>query len=322
MSGWMWMPSAPPTLAALLAVHLQPVPVLPVVAALLGVLYATGVLRLRARGDAWPVTRSLWFAAGLLVWLAVTATGVEGYGMELFSVHMVQHMVLGMLVPILLVLGAPMTLLLRALPGRSPVRKGVLAVVHSRPVRVLTHPVVVSAIFFVSLYGLYFTPVFDALMRTMWGHNLMLLHFIAVGGLYFWGILRVDPTPRHSDRGIGVVGEEAVPVLELGAGVPFHAFFGVALMLSPVLLATVYAHPMASWGVSPLGDQQAAGGIAWGATELPTLLVLAVLFAQWQRSDARRAARSSRGAGLRREEEELAAYNARLAAIADHDARA
>lgn len=317
----MWMPSAPPTLAALLAVHLQPVPLLPAIAVLLGVLYATGVLRLRTRGDAWPVARSLWFAAGVVVWLAVTATGVEGYGMELFSVHMVQHMVLGMLVPILLVLGAPMTLLLRALPGRSPLRHGVLAVVHSRPVRVLTHPVVVSAIFFISLYGLYFTPVFDALMGSMWGHNLMLLHFVAVGALYFWGILRVDPTPPHSDRGIGALGEEAVPVLELGAGVPFHAFFGVALMMSPVLLAHVYAMPARMWGIDPLVDQQTAGGIAWGATELPTLLVLAVLFTQWQRSDARRAARLGRGRAAQREDDELAAYNARLAAIADHDAR-
>lgn len=312
----MWMPAAAPTLFTLLAIHLQPVPVLPAIGGLLAVAYAFGVVRLRVRGDRWPVRRSLWWAAGVVSLLAVTSTGVEGYGMTLFSVHMVQHMVLGMLTPILLVLGAPTTLLLRALPGRSGARRTVLAVLHSVPARVLTHPVVASAIFFVSLYGLYFTPVFNALMSTMWGHNLMLLHFLAVGALYFWGILRVDPTPPHSSRGIGALGEEAVPLLELGAGVPFHAFFGIALMLSPTLLTTVYAHPPASWGISALADQQTAGGIAWGATELPTLLVLGVLFFQWQRKEDRMTARSRRGHD-RREEDELAAYNARLARLAD-----
>ena len=319
MSGWMWMPVAPPELAALLAVHLQPVPVLPAVAVLLGAAYAAGVLRLRRRGDRWPFARAAWWAIGVLAMLAVTATGVEGYGMQLFSVHMVQHMVLGMLVPIFFALGAPITLLLRVLPGRSWARRALLAVLHSVPARVLTQPVVASAIFFVSLYGLYFTPVFDALMSTMWGHNLMLLHFLAVGYLYFWGILRVDPSPRRSAKGLGVLGEEGVPVLELGAGVPFHAFFGVALMVSPVLLATVYAHPPAAWGIAALADQQAAGGIAWGFTELPTLLVLAVLFRQWQRTDDRRTARSRRTSGVDREEQELAAYNARLARLAAQD---
>ena len=312
------MPGAPPSLAALLAIRLQPVPVLPVVALLLAAVYAAGVLRLHVRGDRWPVARSLWWAAGVLSVLAVTATGVEGYGMELFSVHMVQHMVLGMLSPILLVLGAPMTLLLRVLPGRSGARRTVLAAVHSRPARMLTHPVVVSAIFFGSLYGLYFTPLFDALMSTMWGHNVMLLHFVAVGVLYFWGILRVDPTPRHSPKGLGALGEEGVPLLEMGAGVPFHAFFGVPIMLSPILLTAVYAHPPATWGIGALADQQAGGGIAWGFTELPTILVLGVLFLQWQRADERRSARSRRGNG-RREDDELEAYNARLARLAAQD---
>ncbi|MGN6741782.1 MAG: cytochrome c oxidase assembly protein [Amnibacterium sp.] len=317
MSGLMWMPSAPLTFARLLAIHLQPVPVLPGVAVLLLVGYAAGVLLLRRRGDRWPLQRTVWWAAGVGTILAMTATAMDGYGMEVFSVHMVQHMVLGMLTPILLVLGAPVTLLLRVLPGGSWVRRALLAVLHSRPARVLTHPVVVSAIFLVSLYGLYFTPLFDALMATMWGHNLMLLHFIAVGWLYFWGILAVDPSPRPARRGLRALSGPFVQVLELTGTVPFHAFFGVALMMSTVLLAPVFEPFTRALGLSPLADQQTGGGIAWGFTELPTLLVLAVLLLQWQRTDDRR--RRSSAAAEQREAAELAAYNARLVRLAGRD---
>jgi putative copper resistance protein D len=129
MTGPMWMPTAPPTAARLLAVHLQPVPVLPAIALLLLVAYLAGVLVLVRRGDRWPIARTIWWTAGCLSILAMTATGIDGYGMELFSVHMAQHMVLGMLTPVLLVMGAPMTLVLRALSGghrRQAVRRVLL----------------------------------------------------------------------------------------------------------------------------------------------------------------------------------------------------
>ncbi|MGN6325065.1 cytochrome c oxidase assembly protein [Pseudolysinimonas sp.] len=314
----MWMPSAPPTTARLLAVHLQPIPVLPALAVLLLAAYVLGVVVLRRRGDRWPVTRIVWWGAGVVSILAVTATGVDGYGMELFSVHMVQHMVLGMLTPLLLVMGAPVTLLLRSLSaggtGRRAVRRAVLRVLHSRTVRVVTHPVVVVALFLFSLYGLYFTPIFDALMATMWGHNLMLIHFLLVGGLYFWRVLGVDPVPQPRRA---IVGPTMRRVLELAATIPFHAFFGVAIMMSTGLIVRFYAHAPAGWGVDALADQRTGGGIAWGLTEPPTLLVLAIMFWQWQRSDARAAARVGRARA--REEAELAAYNAQLARLAERD---
>lgn len=324
MSGLMWMPTQPMTFARLVAWHPQPIPVLPLFGLALFVAYIVGVNVLARRGDRWPVGRTLWWIAGVITIELMTVTGVDGYGMELFSVHMVQHMVIGMLTPILLTLGAPMTLLLRALPARHGSQRSargvVLAIIHSRVVQFIANPVTTVILFLGSLYGLYFTPAFDWLMSSMWGHNLMLLHFLAIGMLYFWGVMGVDPSPR---RGGGFMGAFAKPVMrvsELAATVPFHAFFGIVIMMASTLIVRFYAHPIPSWHVSPLADQQAAGGIAWGFTELPTLLVLGVLFYQWQRTDARRA-RSADRKIARYGDVELDQYNAHLAALAARDDR-
>lgn len=321
MTGPMWMPMAPPTLTRMVALHPQPIPVIPVLMLVLAGLYVTGVILLRRRGDRWPVSRLVFWVLGIVTVLAMTATGIDGYGMELFSVHMVQHMVLTMLAPIFLVLSAPITLALRALParpsGRPSARSLLLAVLHSAPARFVAHPVTALVLFLSSLYGLYFTPVFDALMSTMWGHNLMLLHFIAIGFLYFWCVLGVDPTPRRASRGLRKYAAPTVRILELAVTAPFHAFFGVMLMMSVALVVGFYRTPIPGWGIAPLSDQAVGGGIAWGFTELPTLFVLGVLFLQWQRSDERAARRQERSAS--RTEAERLAYNAYLQRLATHD---
>jgi putative copper resistance protein D len=322
MTGPMWMPTEPMTMPRLFAWHPQPVPVLPLLGAALLVAYLVGVALLARRGDRWPVGRVLWWIAGVLTIELVTATGFDGYGMELFSVHMLQHMVIGMLTPILLTLGAPMTLLLRVLPARHRSRRSargvLLAIIHSRPVQVIANPAVTVLLFLASLYGLYFTPLFDALMSTMWGHNLMLIHFLAIGMLYFWGVLGVDPSPRRGGGFMGAFSRPVVRLSELAATVPFHAFFGVIIMMASGLIVRFYAHPPAGWHVSPQADQQAAGGIAWGFTELPTLLVLGVLFLQWQRSDTRRSRTADRKAE-RYGDTALEDYNAQLLALAARD---
>jgi cytochrome c oxidase assembly factor CtaG len=162
MGGPGWMPTATPTLARLLAWHPQPIPVFPVGCLLAAALYGGAVLRLRRRGDAWPPGRSVAFGLGLACVLAVTGTGVGGYGMRLLSVHMIQHMTLSMLAPIPLLLGAPVTLTLRALhpagPGRRSAREMLLALLHSRAAAVLTSPFFTLPLLIASLYGLYFTP--------------------------------------------------------------------------------------------------------------------------------------------------------------------
>ena len=311
MSGPMWMPQAPPTLGRLLAWHPQPLPVEPAVCLLALLLYAAAVLRLRRRGDPWPLHRTAAWLAGVATIAAVTCTGIGGYGMALFSVHMVQHMVLSMLSPILLLLGAPMTLALRALPastgGRTGPRELLVRLLHSRLTRLISSPLFTLPLFVASLYALYFTPLFDRAMSTWLGHEWMLAHFLATGLLFFWPIMGIDPAPRRPTH--------LMRMLELFIGMPFHAFFGIAVMMSSGLLVGYFAHPPTSWHINPLSDQTTGGGIAWAFSEVPTLLVLLALLAQWFASDRRTAARSDRQAA-RDDDAELASYNAYLSRLA------
>ncbi|MEU4132755.1 cytochrome c oxidase assembly protein [Streptomyces wuyuanensis] len=273
-------------------------------------LYGWGMARLRRRGDAWPVGRTVFFTAGVLSIALVMCTKLNDYGMVMFSVHMVQHMVISMLSPILLLLGAPVTLALRALPpagrGRKGPRELLLAVLHSRYMKIITHPAFTIPMFIASLYGLYFTPLFDFLMGSRPGHIGMMVHFLAVGLIFFWPIMGVDPGPHRP----GYV----MRMLELFAGMPFHAFFGIALMMASEPMVRAYADPPASLGITALSDQNAAGGIAWAFSEIPSVLVLIALVFQWYRSEQRQAVRKDRAAD-RDGDKELEAYNAYLASL-------
>ncbi|WP_439654263.1 cytochrome c oxidase assembly protein [Streptacidiphilus anmyonensis] len=311
MSGPMWMPLDPPDLARLLSWHPQPLPLEPLACLLALAVYGGAVWRLRRRGDRWPWHRVVAFTAGVATVALVTCTGIGGYGMELFSVHMVQHMVLSMLSPILLLLGAPVTLALRALPtarrGRTGPRELLVRLLHSRVAAVVSSPFYTLPLFIASLYALYFTPIFDWLMGSWLGHEFMLVHFLGVGLLFFWPIMGVDPAPRRPSH--------VLRMLELFIGMPFHAFFGIAVMMSHGLIVRFFADPPASWHLTALGDQSTGGGIAWGFSEIPTLLVLLALLVQWAASDRRTAARTDRQAE-RDNDAELNAYNAYLARLA------
>lgn len=281
------------------------------ISCLLGLgLYGWAVVRLRRRGDAWPVGRTVAFVLGVLTVALVMCTKLNEYGMVMFSVHMVQHMVISMLSPILILLGAPVTLALRALPaagrGRKGPREWLVALLHSRYMRIITHPAFTIPLFIASLYALYFTPLFDFLMGSRTGHIAMMVHFLAVGLVFFWPIMGVDPGPHRP----GYV----MRMLELFAGMPFHAFFGIALMMASEPMIGTYTNPPASLGIDPLSDQQAGGGIAWAFSEIPSVVVLIALVYQWYRSDQRQARRSDRTAD-RDGDKELAAYNAYLASL-------
>jgi putative membrane protein len=311
----MWVPEDPPTWARMFLPHLDPWSALPVLALLAGVVYLVGALRLRRQGVRWPWWRTAAFVAGVLSLFAVTGTWLNGYSMELFSVHMAQHMVLSLITPLLLLLGSPVTLALRVLPrGRGAAgapRALLLEGLHSRFARAVSSPLFTVPLFIASLYAVYFTPLFDALMGNPVGHQFMLAHFTVTGLLFFGPIVAADPWPRT----IGYPGR----MLELLLPVPFHAFFGVSIMMAGSLVVGTFADPPTAWGVDPLRDQGVAGGIAWSFGELPTVLVLAVVFFSWARSEERRGRTIDRAAE-RTDDAELEAYNARLRAMAERQA--
>ncbi|MBW0093453.1 bifunctional copper resistance protein CopD/cytochrome c oxidase assembly protein [Pseudonocardia sp. KRD-184] len=282
-------------------------------AIVLAVVYLIGVRRMRARGDDWPVGRTLGWLAGCATLLIATSSGIGRYGPAMFSVHMGEHMILSMLVPILLVLGAPVTLALRTLPsggrhGPPGPREWLLAAVHSPPSRWLTHPLVALPLFVGSYYALYFSGIFPAALPEHGAHLLMNLHFLVVGTLFFWPIIGIDPSPRRLP-----------PVARLAvvfASVPFHAFFGVALMSSATVIGGDFYRALAlPWVPDLLQDQRLGGGLAWASGELPLLLVVIALLIQWSRHDERSARRDDRRAE-HDGDADLRAYNAMLHRLA------
>ncbi|HZE18312.1 MAG TPA: bifunctional copper resistance protein CopD/cytochrome c oxidase assembly protein, partial [Mycobacterium sp.] len=280
-------------------------------------LYLAAVLRLRRRGDSWPRGRTLSWLLGCLVLLVTTSSGVGRYTPAMFSMHMAAHMLLSMLAPILLVLGAPVTLALRALPtaGRDDppgMREWLLAALHSRLSRVLTHPIVATVLFISGFYGLYLSGIFDAAAGSHAGHVAMNAHFLLSGYLFYWVVIGVDPTPRP----ISPLAKVAV----VFASLPLHAFFGVLLMsMRNVLGEKFYRSLSLSWHTDLPGDQRLGGGIAWAAGEIPLVIVMIALLVQWSRSDQRAARRFDRAAE-RDDDAELAAYNAMLAELARRNA--
>ena len=275
--------------------------------------YLAGVRRLRRRGDAWPVGRIVAWLLGCLLLLVTTSSGIGRYMPAMFSVHMIAHMLLSMLVPILLVLGAPVTLALRALPaaGRKEPpgpREWLLAALHSRVSQVLTNPFIATALFIVGFYGLYFGGIFDAAAGSHAAHVAMNLHFLLSGYLFYWVVIGIDPTPRPIPH--------LAKLAMVFASLPLHAFFGVVLMGSQSVIAeSFYRSLQLSWHTDLLGDQRLGGGIAWAAGEVPLVVVLIALFIQWRRTDDRTAKRLDRAAD-RDDDADLAAYNNMLAEMA------
>jgi cytochrome c oxidase assembly factor CtaG/putative copper export protein len=285
-------------------------------AIVLAALYLAGVRRLRRRGDDWPPGRTVAWLLGCLALLLVTSSGLGRYMPAMFSMHMADHMLLSMLVPILLVLGGPVSLALRALPtaGRDDppgMREWLLAALHSRLSRFLTNPVVATVLFIAGFYGLYLGGLFDAAVGSHMGHVAMNVHFLLSGYLFYWVVIGVDPTPRP----IPPLAKVAV----VFASLPLHAFFGVFLMsMQNVLGQSFYRSLHLRWHTDLLGDQRLGGGIAWAAGEIPLVVVMIALLVQWSRSDQRTARRLDRAAE-RDDDAELAAYNAMLAELARRD---
>jgi putative copper resistance protein D len=251
-------------------------------------LYLYGVWRLHDRGDKWPVGRTLSFVVGGMgSFFFATCSGLGAYDDTLLSVHMVQHMVLSMAVPVFCALGAPVTLALRTLHRRP--RAVLLSVLHSRVARVLTFPPLTFALFVISPWALYFTGWYDATLHSNFLHELMHLHLVVVGALFFTPIVGIDPVPGR----VGYPFRLLLLVLTL----PFHAFLGVTIMSQDTLIGHDWypaLHASMPWLPNAYDDQHLAGGILWASGDLVGISVFGVLFFQWVRSSMAEARREDR----------------------------
>ena len=253
-------------------------------------LYLFGVVRMRRRGDRWPVGRTVSFVGvGMGSAAVATVSGLGVYDDTLLSVHMAQHMILSMLVPLAMALGAPITLALRTLPRRP--RRWLLAALHSRAAKVLSFPPLTFTLFVITPWALYFSGWYAASLHNDYLHDMTHLHMVLVGCLFFWPLMGIDPLPGRISYPFRVL----LVVLTL----PFHAFLGITIMQQERLLGgrwypDLHAGPMGAWLPGAHADQALAGGILWSAGDLVGLMFFVVLFVQWVRSSMKEAEREDR----------------------------
>jgi cytochrome c oxidase assembly factor CtaG/putative copper export protein len=271
-------------------------------------LYLYGVSVLHKRGDKWPLVRTISFVSGMLVLLYVTNGAMNAYQEYLFSVHMVGHMVLSMMVPVLLVPGAPVTLLSRAQAPRKDgswgMREWALWAVHTPFAWFVSHPLFAGLNFALSLVMFYYTPLFRWATEEHLGHQWMLIHFLITGYLFVQSLMGVDPQPHRTGYPIKLM-------LLIGT-MAFHAFFGLGLMNErSLLLADWFGAMGRTWGDDPLADQAIGGAFAWGVGEIPTIVIALIVVTQWSRSDDRERKRLDR-ASDRSGNRDLEDYNQML----------
>ena len=279
-------------------------------------LYIKGVVILTRRGDKWPVGRTIAFALGISAVDFATSGGLGLYSHFAFANHMMAHMVLGMIAPIGIVLGAPITLALRTLPlGRNQQESGIrgtfIELLHSKLSKFYTNPVVALVIFDGSLFALYFTPLFGNIMQGHSGHFFMSLHFLLAGFLFFQVLIGIDPLPRKVPH--------IAKIIVIFAAMSIHAFFSISVMSATTLLDNGYFELLQRpWATDLLADQKLGGAIGWAMGEVPILLALLATFLQWLKADKNEAARIDRAAdraAAMGEDDDLARYNRYLAQL-------
>lgn len=271
--------------------------------------YLAGVWRLRQRGDRWPIHRTVLWVAGVVFLFYATNGILNAYEKYLFSVHMLGHMLLAMVIPTLLVLGAPITLALRAIQKRKDgswgTREWIMWGLHTPYAKFITHPIVAAMLFAGSLWIFYYTPLMRWATTDHLGHQWMIIHFVFTGYLFALSLVGIDPIPYRFPYPLRLV--------TLFATMAFHAFFGISIMSNTsLLLADWYGAMGRTWGLPPLADQSLGGGIAWGLGELPSIMLAILVALEWSRSDERKAKRRDRDAE-RTGDRELNDYNAMLA---------
>ncbi|MDQ1725784.1 MAG: hypothetical protein QOG52_2812 [Frankiaceae bacterium] len=262
--------------------HESLLPLLAVVVPSLAYLYGVG--RLRGRGVHWPLGRTVAFLLGS-AWLAIaTMSSLAVYDTTLFSMHAVQHMLLVFLAPIFYAMGAPTTLALRTLPLAW--RRRLLALLHSRYLRVISHPVFSWPVFIATPFVLYLSPLYSLSLRNGLVHELIHLHLVVIGCLLFWPLVSLDPVPGRMPHPFRLI----IALLIL----PAHVILGLTIMNESSPIAEPYFRSIGRTTAQMLSDQNMAGGIMWGTGDVIGLIFLLAIGFQWMRAEERRAVSEDR----------------------------
>jgi putative membrane protein len=235
--------------------------------------YLSADWRLASRGRHWPGHRTVAFLGGLFAIDLALQSPVATFTGSYFQAHATQHLLLMVVAPPLLALGAPSTLFLQT--SSRAAKKRWLAVLHSRPFAVATYPVVVWFLYFGAMFAFFLSPLLNFAMEHMVLMDVINLVFLLGGCLYWWPVVSLDPIV-HWRMGYGT------RLAALSLGVPFEAFLGIAIMSQRSPIASMYS----------LASTHSGGALLWVATELATFVGLVPVFFQWVRADERAGARA------------------------------
>ncbi|MBO4256758.1 cytochrome c oxidase assembly protein [Streptomyces griseorubiginosus] len=271
--------SSPPelTVGRLLSSWQPDVPALLVVA-LLGGLYGWGVLRLRRRGEHWPPARLAAFVLlGLGTLVVATMSALAVYDHVLFWPAAVQNILLDLIAPLGLALGDPLRLAASALP--EPAAGRLRRAMSGRVVRLLTFPLVSTALVLATELTVYFTPYFETALRDGWLHQLMYLHLLLAGSLFVVPVLtREETLPAWCTHPV----RAALVFLD---GI-IDAVPGIVVMTHGTLIAGAwYLHHAPAWSPDVRHDQQLGGGAMISIAELVALPFLLAILVQWARTE-------------------------------------
>lgn len=236
-------------------------------------LYAVGPLRRRYRlADSVSRRQIVVFISGMLLIFLALASPLDELGDEyLFSAHMLQHLVLTMIGPPMLLLGTPGWLIEPLLRRRAVLRIG----------KVLTYPAVAFLLFNINFWLWHAPSLYNATLSDENLHIFEHLLFLITATIYWWPVFSPveEGLPRLSLGGqVLYIFLGGMPSVALGAGLTF---------LSP-LYAPYIQQSVRAWGISPAADQQLGGLIMWVPLNIAYIVVVSVLFIRWmQQQDAK-----------------------------------
>ncbi|MEO7295618.1 MAG: cytochrome c oxidase assembly protein [Candidatus Limnocylindria bacterium] len=275
---------APTLPGVLLAWSFDPLALLGIT--LTGAVYVWAVRRVNSAhpGNRQPAYRSWLFLGGLAAIGVALLSPIEAYEGQLFSVHMVQHMLLELVAAPLLLAGAPITLALRV--ARPAARKRLLAVLQSRVVHVISFPVVAWLLFAAVNWGWHFSVLYDDALENVALHYLQHATFLGAALLFWWPVIGADPSPWRLPH--------PVRLLYLFLAMPQNSFLGVALMSASTVLYPHYVTNARDWGLSPLDDQALGGVIMWVVGDVAFLAGMMIVVVLWMRHEDKRTVRLDR----------------------------
>lgn len=285
----MVLPSVPPDARAatiLASWTLNPLAIVPIVTA--AWLYGLGLRRAARAGTPHPSRSAIAFFAGLVVVALALASPIDVYAEASFGVHMAQHLLLTLLAPPLLALGAPITLALRA--TRPATARVLSRLLRSQVAVLLTNPVVGWALFVGVAFVIHLTPLFDLALRSAGVHALEHALWLGAALVYWWPIVGRDPTAHPISY--------PVRMLSLFLAMPTMSFLALAIYSARVPLYDEYASLPAPWGPGALADQRAGATMMWLVGNLALVVALLVVAAAWKRDeDARQRRLEARTSG-------------------------